>query len=303
MMLIDAPALLYAATIKDLNCNKFVKLFVVFKFIVIIIFIALELFAVIDIYSYRNHVHIFLYFSTFLFFVSLGIGIVKAKRKDLIVPFFMYLLVVLVSSIDMILFIYNQEYYSANYSAFASAIFISVLFIIATESLHNMMDENTKAGMYKDMASQDFMTRTKNKSAFLRDIDKLILSDKVGVLVFDINDLKVINEKHGHEKGDEAVIFVANLIKEMFADLGECYRSGTDEFSVVINDAQNLDLYDLVKNFISAMDVKAKNLSYSLSVAIGCSVFNEKLDNRFKDTVTRAKERMSKNKNSQKLAE
>ncbi len=303
LMLIDMPALLYASTIKNLSYTKFVRGFAIIKLITVIVVLILELFSVINIYAYRNVVHIYMYLSTLVFFITLGIGILKSKRKDLISPVLLYLTVVLVSSIDMIIYINNQEAYSADYSSLAASVTIAFLFIVATKSLNRLMDENKKAVMHKNLASQDFMTGTKNKSAFLRDIDNLILSKELGVLTFDINELKLINDKYGHENGDNAVIFVANLLKDMFLEKGACYRSGTDEFTVIIKDCSNLDVYDLQKEFLITLNEKIADLPYPLSVAIGCAIFDPKIDHRFKDTVRRAKDKMKKNKTSQKLAD
>ncbi len=303
LMFIDMPALLYAATVKNLNSAKFVKSFAIIKLMIIFIVIILELLSVINIFAYRNIVHVYMYTSTVIFFIVLGIEIVRAKRKDLLPPVLLYLFVVLLSSVDMIIYIVNQELYSADFSAFASSIAISLLFAFSIDTLHKIVYENKKASMYKNLATQDFMTGTKNKSAFFKDVDKLILSKKLAALTFDINDLKMINDKYGHENGDAAVIFIAELLKESFSEMGSCYRSGTDEFTVIINDCSEIDVYDLEKDFLVMLNTKAKSVSYPLSVAMGNAVFDPKIDDSFKDTVRRAKDKMKKNKNSQKLAD
>ncbi len=303
LMLIDMPALLYASTIKNLSCTKFVKGFAIIKLLAVIAVLILGLFSVINIYAYRNLVHIYMYLSTLVFFITMGIGILKSKRKDLISPVLLYLAVILVSSIDMIIYIKNQEAYSANYSSLAASVTIAFLYIVATKSLNRLMDENKKAAIHKNLVTQDFMTGTKNKSAFLGDIDKLILSKDLAALTFDINELKLINDRYGHENGDKAVIFVAELLKDMFSKMGACYRSGPDEFTVIIKDCSDLDVYDLQKEFLITLKAKIANLTYPLSVAIGCAVFDPKIDHRFKDTVRRAKDKMKKNKTSQKLAD
>ncbi len=303
LILIDLPPLLYVSSLKNFCCVKFVKLFTFVKILIASVIIILEIFLVIDIYSYKSILHIYMYLSIIVYFVAMFIGIFKSKRKDLIRPTLLYLLVVLGSLVDMFLYITNQEAYSANYTSFAVSIFISALFVIASGVIREAMTENKKASMYKDLASQDFMTGTKNKSAFFRDVDKLILSKKLGALTFDINDLKLINDKYGHESGDDAVIFIASLINELFGKIGECYRSGTDEFTVIIKNCEDLDIYELIKNFIFTMNMRAKELAFPIGVAIGSATFDPKIDSKFKDTVRRAKDKMKKNKTSQKLAE
>lgn len=303
LMLLGLPPIMYAACIKDLKMHKFLHITVVLCIILYCTAIVLEFLAVIDVYRLRNYIYGGLYISTLMYFVALGISLVRDKRHDVKMPFLAYLLLFLISSIDLIIYFMNEEFYSAEYISFASLVFIIFLVITSFSGLRRLVEENRHVVLYKDLISQDFMTGTKNQSSFLSDIEKLILSEKLAVVVFDINNLKDINEKFGHEKGDEAVIKIASLIKNEFLQYGECYRTGTDEFTALITDKQNVNIYECLQNFISALDKVNMNLKYKLGTAMGYAVFDSKLDNRFKDTVSRAKKNMIKNKTSQKLAE
>ncbi len=62
------------------------------------------------------------------------------------------------------------------------------------------------------MAYTDLLTGLPNRNAFEKRMEALRGSGISGtmVVVADLNDLKRINDQRGHQKGDEALIFVAD---------------------------------------------------------------------------------------------
>jgi diguanylate cyclase (GGDEF)-like protein len=55
----------------------------------------------------------------------------------------------------------------------------------------------------------------------------------VGVALIDIDNFRLVNETHGHEAGDQAVLQVAAIIRAEFAETSVLGRYGPDEFLVV----------------------------------------------------------------------
>lgn len=303
LMLIAFPSLIYAVNIKDLKLRSFLSKIIIAFGILYCSLIILELFSLIDIYMYRDYVHVGIYVSALTYFVSLGISLIRDKRKDVKLPFVAYLILIAGSTVDFFLYLINEENYSAAFASFSALVFITFLLITAFQSLKEIIEQNKKAALYKDLALQDFMTGTKNKSAFLSDIEDLIVSENITVVVFDINNLKKINEKCGHEKGDEAVIKIAQLIKNIFSKYGSCYRTGADEFSVLLYKGGQMNIYEYLQKFIASLRCENDSVPYQLGTAMGFATFDFKTDKKLSDTVARAKKNMEKNKTSQKLAE
>ena len=54
-----------------------------------------------------------------------------------------------------------------------------------------------------------------------------------GVVLFDLDNLKVINDDFGHEKGDEALKLCYQCISQAFQNVKNCFRIGGDEFAYV----------------------------------------------------------------------
>ena len=59
----------------------------------------------------------------------------------------------------------------------------------------------------------------------------------VSLLMMDLDYFKQINDTHGHDAGDEALIWVANLFKEASGNQGMPIRYAGDEFMILIIDA------------------------------------------------------------------
>ena len=55
-------------------------------------------------------------------------------------------------------------------------------------------------------------------------------------LAVDINGLKEVNDTFGHEAGDQLIIGAANCIERAFGDYGKVFRTGGDEFIVLLTE-------------------------------------------------------------------
>ena len=118
----------------------------------------------------------------------------------------------------------------------------------------------------------DALTGFKNRKAYYEDIEA-IENDSgkcacpVGVVFADINGLKSINDKVGHEAGDKLIAEIAKKIKSVFAD-ANIYRLGGDEFVVLSFDENE-------KAFLDKVEKLGMNWEKGQSAALG-SVWLEK---------------------------
>ena len=99
------------------------------------------------------------------------------------------------------------------------------------------------------MARRDELTGIKNKNAFIEQseiMDKKIASgekdDLFGIVMCDINDLKLLNDTRGHSFGDEAIQRASRMICDIYKH-SPVFRVGGDEFVVIMTgyDLQHRD--------------------------------------------------------------
>ncbi|MGD9382842.1 MAG: GGDEF domain-containing protein, partial [Desulfobacterales bacterium] len=62
-------------------------------------------------------------------------------------------------------------------------------------------------------------------------------SRPVSLLMMDLDYFKEINDAHGHDVGDKALIWMAELVKKLSGDNGLAIRYGGDEFMILLPDA------------------------------------------------------------------
>lgn len=93
--------------------------------------------------------------------------------------------------------------------------------------------------MVREIASRDALTGVKSRHAYAekeRELDELIANGtagEFGIVVCDLNGLKLINDEFGHKAGDERIRQASRVICELFSH-SPVYRNGGDEFVVYL---------------------------------------------------------------------
>lgn len=87
------------------------------------------------------------------------------------------------------------------------------------------------------LAYTDGLTGLKNRLAFNKAESALSKKPdaKYMIVQFDINDLKKVNDIHGHAEGDRHISNAAGIIRKSVNGLGDCYRVGGDEFIAIVS--------------------------------------------------------------------
>ena len=103
-------------------------------------------------------------------------------------------------------------------------------------------------------AYTDVLTGVKSKLAYsdkVQQLDKALengVLDKLAIVVFDLNDLKRINDTLGHDVGDEMIISACRLICKVF-DHSPVYRIGGDEFAAILEGSDYENREELLRVF------------------------------------------------------
>ncbi len=78
---------------------------------------------------------------------------------------------------------------------------------------------------------------------------------------FDVNNLKIINDTHGHAQGDQALRDLAAILKETFREADIIARIGGDEFAALAVDA-SLENVDSLTDRIQVISEKSQQMGY-----------------------------------------
>lgn len=89
----------------------------------------------------------------------------------------------------------------------------------------------------------DELTKVQNRFRYNKKISDLVA--KPSTLVFiDLNGFKSVNDKYGHNKGDEVLYNAAKLLSDSFKNIGEVFRIGGDEFCIICNELYETNQID-----------------------------------------------------------
>lgn len=156
------------------------------------------------------------------------------------------------------------------------------------------------ADIMSEMANRDALTGIRNKRGYETEIQRInkgiaMGNTKVGVVMVDMNDLKEVNDRYGHEKGDKVICSLCDMLCSVFKR-SPVFRIGGDEFVVIVSNYDYTNLESNVNKFIKSVDHNVKENELEpwerASAAIGYAVFEEDKDIAIEDTLKRADERM-----------
>ena len=112
------------------------------------------------------------------------------------------------------------------------------------------------------MSFEDGLTKLNNRNKFNQVMDalKTYPPKSMGIVYLDLNGLKEINDKFGHEAGDELIKKSAKIIYDVFGV--DAFRIGGDEFvAIVVNHSQE-EFINKIENIKIMM--KQKEISISI---------------------------------------
>ena len=160
-----------------------------------------------------------------------------------------------------------------------------------------------------ERANRDALTSVRNRGAFTKFIDEMQkkldtgeIGPEFAIGMFDCDDLKTINDRYGHDKGDIYLKTASKLICITFQH-SPVFRYGGDEFVVILRNDDFKYRDELMESFEkNRMRIceEAGNEWEQVHIAMGVAVFDPAQDHSVVDTMRRADKIMYVNKRTGK---
>lgn len=116
-------------------------------------------------------------------------------------------------------------------------------------------------------ALSEYVTWMREKSGY----------EKIGVVIFDIDDFKKYNDNFSHVEGDEVLIRVADCILSLSDEDQFVFRYGGEEFVIVLPDADDDDLIEYgrkINEGIWETDIERNDvLAGRVTITVGCAKY------------------------------
>ncbi len=181
---------------------------------------------------------------------------------------------------------------------FSGLFFLVLLLMFKALSKKDLDAEKENSNNFKNMANTDSLTGVRNKHAYSESealLNQRIRQNdivKLGVVVCDINGLKIVNDTQGHAAGDKLIKDACSLICEYFTH-GAVYRIGGDEFVVILQEKGFDTMHEVIEDINRVIEDNIKKKE--VVIAIGHSELT-KDDQLVHDVFERADEMMYQRK-------
>lgn len=147
------------------------------------------------------------------------------------------------------------------------------------------------------LAKSDGLTGSLNRRGFMEEAAKCLEKNRRNkkdslVAYIDMNNLKIINDRYGHDEGDFSIRLIARLLKENFPK-GVVGRIGGDEFALLVEDTGEgiqeikFRLYNAFRVFNAGSDKV-----YNVMVSAGFYVVGKEQETELSDALAFADEKL-----------
>lgn len=170
----------------------------------------------------------------------------------------------------------------------------------------SMMLDNLRArDQILSLADTDDLTGIGNKRLFRRQLAQEIDRARtygvpLSLLLFDIDDFKQINDKHGHTVGDVVLSELCGVVRETLRPPDTIARFGGDEFAIILPHtdlAGACAVAERIMQTVRALSIPSEDdASIACAMSIGVAEYSAESDGGMNDFVRRADEALYESK-------
>lgn len=131
--------------------------------------------------------------------------------------------------------------------------------------------------MFRRLAQTDALTGIGNRNHFTTRAERLLAQSarngtEVALVMFDLDHFKAINDRHGHAAGDQVLVQVAALCRQLEVRNGVVGRLGGEEFALLLPGmdlARAVEVAEDCRRRIARIDTSATGNRFSVTASFG----------------------------------
>ena len=167
----------------------------------------------------------------------------------------------------------------------ATPLFIVIVIIsfFINKNIKNKVDKNERLinkekNFWNSRAIEDPLTKLPNRLLLHNDLRSALaeanrMNSHVGIIFFDLDGFKQVNDQHGHQTGDLLLAEVAKRLVEYVRPGDKVIRYGGDEFIIIFNNLESrLELEGLIERLSeqinSPFDINGQTLNIRASIGV-----------------------------------
>lgn len=191
-----------------------------------------------------NHILLFVDIIMILFMVIRQIKRKEAMHRSMLVGI---TVLIAFGICDLVRFNFFRYVKKSSQVHYTSYLLMGFFVFMITMIIDFFM--NQRKGLYLEarndalnrLAYVDMLTDIANRRRCEEVFDELVETGEIfGIISFDMNYLKLTNDKYGHMEGDRLLTDFSSLISGVFSEYGTVGRMGGDEFIVILRNVDKL---------------------------------------------------------------
>ena len=214
-------------------------------------------------------------------------------------------IIMIFGAMELIMYYIRDFKKTSIFLPLGTLVFIVVLIWIQVSRFYDQYVRKQKLVYLQRMANMDMLTEAMNRNAY-ENMSKYLDEQEIelkttGVVLLDLDDLKIINDTYGHEKGDEALKLCYQCIRQAFKNEKNCFRIGGDEFAYVYHSEEKDQIPSCISILNRILKEKTRDFVYPLSISAGYAYYTPDTDIDFKDIVRRSDTMLYRQKRRKKV--
>lgn len=144
-------------------------------------------------------------------------------------------------------------------------------------SLRFAFDKQAKAKQIEAESYTDVLTGVKNKKYYIEVLPEEF-TNSCAVFFIDFNGFKSINDRYGHDVGDDVIVLGGQVLQKAVRDKDDVIRLGGDEFMLLIRDADRevcKGVINRIENLCEENIYINGDLEVKISMSIGVAICPE----------------------------
>ena len=295
--------ILFIRSISTKNDNNFLKIFFWGTITIVVLQYILQFMGIRALTNtiYASH---FVYLTACIYALKVLLSEELIKNSILKYLFFFSMIFSMIIFAFTIVSLFNNRFFNSLMSFGIAFTFIWMILITYQKELI-IFEEVNKANMYKTLAFVDIATGVNNKTAWYTLIDnfneKTAPQGEYCLILFDMNNLKKLNDNFGHLVGDKVIKAFCDCLVKVVGNSGTIYRIGGDEFVCVCNNFYRENIMTMLHHFDEAVSNQEES-DHKFSAAYGYEFFTPHNTTDFKKALDSADEKMYNAKVAMKAA-
>ena len=139
---------------------------------------------------------------------------------------------------------------------------------------------------FSQKVSFDFLSQLYSRNTFLNELQKLLdmkrVNESYAVLFVDLDDFRFINDRYGHNVGDEVIRYASDTLKRCIGKGGIAGRFGSNDFVLCVTDREKVArcadfVTYIIDELYSGFRCESAGITLNVKASIGISVVSEQV--------------------------